>query len=99
LREATLGGYARSSHPYRLTEPTEDESKEERSARIAAEKDECVRQRSEATEWDLHAATADAAHPSLWVAAERWKRDTPAQDGVTLVCMHACGLNKEVSRR
>jgi hypothetical protein len=95
LRESTTGGLARASHPYRSTEPGKDEAKEERNARLNADKEECVRQRVTATEWGLEEAMG-APHPSLWVSAERWKRDTPHKDGVTLVCMHACGLNKEV---
>jgi len=96
IKEATVGGLSRESHPYRNAEPAKGESKEERNARLASERDECVRVRRSATEWDLETAKS-TPHPSLWVSAERWRRDTPVEGGVTMVCMHACGLNKEVS--
>ncbi|KAL1412834.1 hypothetical protein Q8F55_000583 [Vanrija albida] len=92
LKEAT-GAASRLPSPFRKSAPSENETKEERSARVTAESVECIRIRTDATQWSLDEAKA-AAPPGLWLAAERWRRDKPT-GGVTLVCTHANGLHKE----
>lgn len=89
----STGSLERSSHPFRSSAPPATESKEERNARIASEKDVCVGRRLGANPRQ----SASSSEPAQWVVAERWRRDVPSRDGVTLVLTHACGLDKSVS--
>lgn len=86
-----------------------EETKEERNARVAAERDACIAVRRAARFWPLEEALA-TPHPPLWVSAERWAPDAapasaasaaaaptspPGEPRATLVFTHALGLTKE----
>ncbi|GMK55146.1 hypothetical protein CspeluHIS016_0202020 [Cutaneotrichosporon spelunceum] len=71
------------------------EGKAERAARIVREKDVCVSARRDATYWPINEAEA-GGQPAQWLSVERWTRDIPAQDGITLVVAHANGIQKEL---
>lgn len=87
------GTYERLSDPFGT--PPAKESKEERAARIVREKDFIVNRRKESTYWSIEEARS-SDQPAQWLAVERWRRDDPAPDGVTLVMAHANGLQKEL---
>lgn len=88
------GTNSRESHPYG---EANSGSKDERKARLLQVKNTCVDTRAAAVEWDIDEA-ASGGQPALWLAAERWRRDTQDPNGVTLVLSHANGLPKEVRR-
>ncbi|EJT46544.1 hypothetical protein A1Q1_04839 [Trichosporon asahii var. asahii CBS 2479] len=92
LRESK-GEYSRDSTPFGPPAAA-NEGKEERAKRIVAGKDECIKLREQAKEWDIEEAKA-GGHPPQWLAVERWKRNDPHSDGITLVLTHANGLPKE----
>ncbi|BEJ12351.1 hypothetical protein CspHIS471_0208110 [Cutaneotrichosporon sp. HIS471] len=89
----SVGSFSRKSEPFGPV-PTK-ESKEERSARIVREKDASVIPRRDATYWPIAEAEV-SSQPSQWLAVERWHRNVPAKDGITLVVAHANGLQKEL---
>lgn len=95
LAEGT-GRLSRESHPFRTTPAKDKESKEERNARIVAEKDACIDLRLGANHWSLEDGVK-AGQIGQWLAAERWRRTQPVEGGLTLVLTHACGLQKEVN--
>lgn len=92
LKES-VGSFSRQADPFGPVPAKE--SKEERAARIVREKDASCGPRREATYWPIGEAEA-SAQPPQWLAVERWRRDKPAKDGLTLVVAHANGLQKEL---
>lgn len=94
LRES-IGTCSRDSSPFG-PEPSANETKEARAARVEEEKNTTITRRFAAQEWDLEEAR-DSKQPAQWLSSERWRRDKPVPGGVTLVFAHANGLQKEVS--
>lgn len=92
LREAH-GTLTRDSHPFGRG-PVGEETKAERRARVNREAYVATRVRFHAEEWSIEDALA-AAPKGLFIAAERWRRETP-RGGKTLVCTHPNSTQKEV---
>ncbi|KAL1409449.1 hypothetical protein Q8F55_003432 [Vanrija albida] len=92
------GTLERRSRPYGTVPPKE--GKEERAARLAAERDAAVATRADARVWDVAGGEVEPEAletPPQWIAAERWRRaeSTDDAEGVTLVFLHANGFQKE----
>ncbi|TXT10473.1 uncharacterized protein COLE_04407 [Cutaneotrichosporon oleaginosum] len=92
LKES-VGSFSRQADPFGPVPAKE--SKEERAARIVREKDVSCGRRKDATYWSIEEAEA-SSQPPQWLAVERWHRDVPDNDGITLVVAHANGLQKEL---
>jgi hypothetical protein len=89
------GTLDRASHPWGA--PAVGESSAERDARTTQETIDNVRGRYDAKYWSIEEAQAKRP-PKQWVSMERWRRIEPT-GGYTLLCAHAGGLQKEVSRK
>lgn len=96
----SYGAHSRSSAPYG-PEPTSKEPVEVRRKRFADEAKVIVKGNleAEATQWKPEeiGQAQKVAGAGQWLSIERWRRLEPVEGGVTLVCAHANGLNKEVS--
>lgn len=94
------GSHSRNSAPFG-PEPEAKEEVEVRRKRFADEAKVIVKGNLEAEsrQWkpqEIEEAVRQGGEPQ-WLSIERWRRKQPVEGGLTLVCAHANGLNKEVN--
>jgi len=91
----TSGTLVREDEPFTEGKVPSDETKEARTKRATEELKRVTKARYYATRVKQEEKVDT---PGLWIAAERWQREGGKGDGLVLVCTHANGFHKEVSR-